>query len=180
MLLRGRQQAERWLAMMKLGTELSDGVSPECLSRGFLAKAVAIRDNSADTVTGHAFAYAAAFWQNKDDEAAQFLETCLQYSSHASAATREALMSDAAVFLARKRKRADLAEQWLDALPQVTQVPWLHIRAEAGILEARGDLKGAIGKLNEVEEKILAIPNSVQRELSLRFLRRWQSELRGT
>jgi len=164
---------------MKLGAELSDGVPPECLSRGFLAPAIAIRDNSPDTVAGHAFAHAAAFWQNKDDEAAQFLETCLQYSAHASAATREALMSAAAVFLARKRKRADLAEQWLDALPQVTQVPWLHIRAEAGILEARGDVQGAIGKLDEVEKEILAVPNSVQREVSLRFVRRWQSELRG-
>ena len=180
MLLRGREQAERWLALMKLGAELSDGVSPEWLSRGFLAKAVAIRDNSPDTVTGHAFAYAAAFWQNKDTEAAQFLETCLQYSAHASAATREALMSDASVFQARKRKRADLAEQWLDSLPQVAQVPWLRIRAEAGILEARGDVQGALGKLDEVEKKLLAAANSVQREIFLRFLRRWQSELRGT
>src|SRR5215472_16163661 len=89
-------------------------------------------------------------------------------------------MSDAAVFLARKRKRADLAEQWLDALPQVTQVPWLRIRAEAGILEARGDVQGAIGKLDEVEKQILTVPDSVQREVSLRFLRRWQSELRRT
>ena len=83
-------------------------------------------------------------------------------------------------FSSQKRKRADLTEQWLDALPQVTQVPWLRIRAEAGILEARGDVQGAIGKLDEVEKQILTVPDSVQREVSLRFLRRWQSELRRT
>lgn len=179
MLLRNRRQGERWLALMKLVAELSDGVPAESLSSAFLAKAVAIRDNSPDTVAGHALAYAAAFWRNDDGEAARFLETCLQYSAHVAPAVREALMSDAAVFQARKRKRVDLAEQWLAALPHSTQIPWLRTRIEAGIREARGDVQGAIGELDEVEEQILATPDSAQREISLRFLRRWQSELRA-
>jgi len=62
-------------------------------------------------------------------------------------------MSDAAVFLARKRKRADLAEQWLDALPQVTQVPWLRIRAEAGILEAEEMSKERLGSWMKSKSK---------------------------
>ena len=47
-----------------------DGVLPESLSADFLAKAMAIRDDSADTVKAHAIAFSAAFHQHKDSEAA--------------------------------------------------------------------------------------------------------------
>jgi hypothetical protein len=179
MLLRQRERGERWLALLRLGGELNDGVPPESLSADFLAKAVAVRDESMDTVTAHALAYAAAFHQHKDDEAARRLETCLAYSGHAMPGLREALMSDAAVFQGRRRKRADLAEQWLAEIPVGTQVPWLRTRAEAAILEARGDVDGALGKLTDVEAAIAALPNQRQRDLLLRSLQRWKSELRG-
>jgi peptidase M50-like protein len=179
MLLRNRLQGERWLAIMKLAAELSEGVPAESMSSAFLAKAIAFRDSSPDTVVAHALAYAAAFWRDANDEAAHLLETCLQFSAHVAPTMRDALISDAAVFQARKRKRVDLAEQWLAALPPSTQIPWLRTRIEAGILEVRGDVKGAIDKLDEVEAKILSTPNSAQREVSLRFLRRWQAELRS-
>jgi len=179
MLLRNRQQGERWLAILKLGAELNDGKMPESLSADFLAKAVAVRDLSPDTVTAHALAYTAAFHRQNDAEAAQALETCLQFSSCIVPAIREALMSDAAVFQARKRKRIDLAEQWLASMPQTTQRPGLRSRVQAAILEAQGDNQGALNKLEEVEKAARTLPNQAQRELSLRFLRRWQSDLRG-
>jgi hypothetical protein len=178
-LLRDRERGERWLALMKLGAELRDGVSPESLSADFLAKAVVVRDDSPETVAAHAIAYLAAFHQHRDTEAAQSLETCLRYSGSAAPALREALMSDAAVFQARRRKRVDLAEQWLGAMRVTPGFPWLPVRAEAAIREARDDLEGALDKLEEVERAILAGPNVPQRELSLRFLGRWKSELRA-
>ena len=87
-------------------------------------------------------------------------------------------MSDAAVFQARRRKRVDLAEQWLGDLRGTPGFPWLPARAEAAIREARGDLEGALDKLEEVERAIRAVPDETQREISLRFLKRWKSELR--
>ncbi|HKV63006.1 MAG TPA: site-2 protease family protein [Candidatus Acidoferrum sp.] len=180
MLLRNRQSGERWLAIIKLGTELNEGVMPESLSAEFLAKAVAVCDLSPDTVTAYALAYSAAFHRHNDAEAAQALETCLQFSSCVAPVIREALMSDAAVFQARKRKRVDLAEQWLASMPQTTQRPGLRSRVQAGILEAQGDCQGALKKLDEVEKAAHTLPNQAQRELSLRFLRRWQSDLRGS
>ena len=84
-------------------------------------------------------------------EAGQRLETCLAYSSHATPVLREAMMSDAAVFQARRRKRADLAEQWLAEIPVTTQHAWIRSRAEAAILEAKGDVAGAMNKLAETE-----------------------------
>jgi hypothetical protein len=176
MLLRQRERGERWLALLRLGGEVSEGVLPETLSADFLARAVAVRDESADTVTAHALAYWAAFHQDRDAEAGHLLETCLAYSGHATPALREALMSDAAVFQARRRKRADLAEQWLAEIP-VKASPWLRSRAEAAILESRGDIGGALNKLDEVEVAIRALPDSSRRGTVLILLQRWKSGL---
>ncbi len=163
---------------MRLGAEIKTGVLPEALSADYLADAVAYRDDTPDTVTAHGLAYAAAFHRRQDAEAGRFLETCLGFSSWASPFQREALMSDAAVFLARRRKRADLAEQWLAAMPQPTRSPWLRIRVEAGLLEARGDRQGALRKLEELEKAIRAFPDQAQSKLFPRLLERWRSDLR--
>jgi len=143
----------------------------------FIAKAIAIEDNSPDTMTAHAIAYAAAFWQHKDDEAARLLETCLRHSNLAAPSQRQGLASDAAVFQARRRKRADLAQGWLAELPARTEHPWLRPRAEAAILEAQGDVAGAHKKLDEVETALMTIHDSYQRSVSLRSLQRWRHEL---
>jgi hypothetical protein len=178
MLLRQRERGERWLALLHLGGQLADGALPESLSADFLAKAIAVCDESADTVKAHAIAYWAAFHRGDDSEAAQRLETCLQHSSHATPVAREALMSDAAVYQARRRKRADLAEQWLDSIPRTTNYTWFRSRAEAAILEARGDVDGAIKKLAETETAIRALPENAQRQATLCLLARWKSDLR--
>jgi hypothetical protein len=178
MLLRDRARGERWLALMKLIADVRAGVLPESMSAALLAKAIAVRDRSADTVAAHAFAYSAAFHQHKDSEAAERLETCLAHSGHAAPVVREALMSDAAVFQARRRKRADLADQWLAAMPAKTQHRWFRSRAESAILEAKGDIAGALDKLTEVEAAILTFPEGAQRETLRRLLARWKAELR--
>ena len=176
MLLQNRARGERWLAIIKLIEEMRTG-PPEKMTPEFIAKATAIEDRSPDTFTAHALAYMAAFWQHKDDEAARALEACLRHSSLVSPSQRHSLITDAAVFQARRRRRIDLAEQWMADLPQKTEYPWLHPRCEAAILEARGDLPGALGKLDEMEKLVLANPNQALREISLRNLRRWKSEL---
>jgi hypothetical protein len=179
MLLRHRGQGERWLALLRLGADLADGVPPESLPADYIARAVAVRDTSPDALSAHAIAYSAAFHQHKDVEAGRLLETCLSISSCASVGTREALSSDAAVYQARKRKRPDLAEQWLAAIPANAPQSWLRSRAEAAILEAHGDIEGAIRKLEECETTIRALPNETQREMLLRGLRTWRFELPG-
>jgi hypothetical protein len=86
-------------------------------------------------------------------------------------------MSDAAVFQARRRRRADLAEKWLADIPITTPSPWLRTRAEAGILEAKGDVDGALAKLAQGEAAIATVPNMGQRDMLLQLLQRWRSEL---
>lgn len=177
MLLRNRERGERWLALMHLLAEIVEGVPSEALPADFVAKAIAIRDDSPDTVTAYSIAYSAAYWRHQDAEAARCLETCLRYSSFTATPIREALMSDAAVFLARRRGEAELAERWLAAMPEKTEFPSLGLRAEAAILEARGDVAGALRKLDECAQALLRVPNPTQREIALRSLNRWRSEL---
>jgi len=177
MLLWDRGRGERWLALMKLIADTRDGVPPELMSPDLLAKATAVRDDSADSVTAHLLAFSAAFHQHRDGEAAERLETCLAHSEHVPAVVREALMSECAVFQSRRRKRPDLAEQWLAGIPANTQHRWLRSRAEAAILESKGDVPGALGKLGEVEAAFLTFPRNPQRENLLRLLQRWRSEL---
>ena len=177
MLLRQRAQAERWVALMKLNGELARGAMPESLPTDYVAKAISVRDNSAETVAGYAIAYSRAFHLHQDAEAASLLETCLAHSSFSAPAVREALMSDAAVFQARRRKRPDIAEQWLAAMPARPQFPGLRARAEAAIFEAQGEIEAATRKLEEFEAEVGTLSNPAQREIVLRMLRRWKSEL---
>jgi Peptidase family M50 len=178
MLMRNGAWGERWLALMKLAAEFRAGVVPESLSPSELAKAVALRDDSLDTLTAHAMAYSAAFHRRDDARAAGMLEVVLRHAHRAAPALREGLMSDAAVFQARRRRRPDLAEQWLADIPATPASAWLRLRAEAAILEARDDVPGALAKLDQYEETAAKLPNRAQRDLVLRALRRWQDELR--
>ncbi len=176
-LLRNPAPAERSLALAKLNDDVHNGVPPGSLSPDFLAKALAVRDASLDTVVAHSIGYAVAWWQHDDAAAAQALETCLAHSGNVPTEVRHIVMSDAAVFQARRRKRVDLAEEWLEMIPQGTKFPGLRLRVEAAILEARGDFDGALKKLEEVEMLFLGIPDEALREINVRFLRRWRTEL---
>jgi hypothetical protein len=176
-LLRYPAVAERWLALMKLNADTMDGTLPEALPVEFLNKAVAVRDDSIDTVAAHAFAFSNAFHQHKDVEAGRFLEICLSRSNHAPGALRQALMSEAAVFQARRRRRVDLAEQWLADIPESTELGWLRLRSEAAILEAKSNLDEARARLEECEAAVATSPGALLREYRLRLLRRWKSEL---
>jgi Peptidase family M50 len=177
MLLKNVGQGERLLAILQLAAELQSGVEPENLSPDFIAKAIAVKDESPDTATGYAFAYAAAWYKDTREQAAQLLETCLEYSQFSAPIMQQVLRCDAAIFQARKRNRVDLAEQWLSEIPQKTLFPGQRLRAESAILEAQGNLEGALKKLDEVETALMTIHNSYQRSVSLRFLQRWRREL---
>jgi hypothetical protein len=155
--------------------DISDGVLPESLPAAFIEIAVALRDDSVDTVTSHALAFLAAYHQHRDGDAARLLETCLTFAGRAHPELRSALISEAAVLQARRRGRADLADQWLADLPPSAPA-WIRCRAEAALLEARGDVPGALAKLDQSARE-LASSKWPLRAYSLRLLHRWRSEL---
>jgi hypothetical protein len=177
MLLKNAEQGERLLAILQLAAELRSGIEPENLSPDFIAKAIAVRDESPDTAAGYVFAYTAAWYKDDADKAAQLLETCLEYSQFSAPIMREALRCSAAVFQGRKKNRIDLAEQWLSEIPEKTILPGLRLQAESAILEAQGNIEDALKKLDEVETALMTIHDSYQRSVSLRSMQRWRREL---
>src|SRR5436305_475488 len=74
---------------------------------------------------GHYLAYLASFYRRRDKEAVQFLETALEYSCYTTFAAQEVIMTEAAIFQARRARQIGLAEQSLNDLPQKTQIPGL-------------------------------------------------------
>ncbi len=177
MLVRDRARAERWLASLKLTNDLVDGVQPENLSPAFIVMATAVKDDSVDTISAHAIAYASAFHRRDVAEAARLLEVCLQYSSVGTPMLREALMADAAIFHARRRHDAERAAEWLADMPAKTQLPWLRHLAEAAILEARSDADGARLQLDGAERLVRARGNPAQQSIALRSIARWREDL---
>jgi hypothetical protein len=176
MLLFDRRRGERWLALLTLSKDVLDGVSPERFSDEFLAVATAVKDDSSDTVSAHALAYSAAFRRQRYDEAAEYLEACLRYSSRTSAPFQQALMADAAVFQGRGRGNAELAQAWLDEMPSKIAVAWHRLWAEAGVLHARGDRTAVLGKLDAIE-RMIRDQRSPHQKFALGSVDRWRSDL---
>jgi hypothetical protein len=179
MLLRNSQQGERWLALMQIIADLRNGIQSDDLRTDFLAIATAVQDDSPDTVSAHTIAYWAAYYKHDDAEAARLLEVCLKYLGFAAPLIREAVLTDAVIFQARRRKRTDLAQQWLAEIPEKTIIPEHRFAADAAILEGQGDLQGALRKMDEAETVISGLADPIRRKLSLRNLQRARSELMG-
>jgi len=176
-LLRNDAWSRRWLALMTAAADFRAGVAPEELPAADVEALAAFEDASADTSVAHAIAYTAAFHSGQDERAARRLETSLAYSGHVPPSFRAALVSDAAAFQARRRRRPDLAAGWARDVPP--EAGWLRMRAEAAVLQAEGQLAAAAAKLDACEQALasLTLPSDAQRQMGLRLLRRWQTEL---
>ena len=168
--------SERWLALVRLRADVLNRTPMEDLSPDLLAKAVAIRDASADTVTAHSLAYAQAYHRNDVDRAAHMLEVCLAHV-YCVPALREALLTDAAAFLAEKRKKPELARRWLQILGPAT-ARWHILRVEASILQAEGKLEAAVETLKDCEAAANALPPD-QRTVALGVVVPWRTRLEG-
>jgi hypothetical protein len=176
LLLWKRANFERTLALAEIGENLSRGVVMEQLSKDLLATAIGVRDRSLQTVLAYTIAYAGAYDQHRDDDAAHLLETCLRYSGYGTSSLREACVANAAIFQAERRKRVDLAKQWLSDLPSKPAVPYRRLMVEATILEAQQDYPEALKKVNEIKRIILAGRKPGQRDASASF-EKWRGEL---
>ena len=137
MLLRNGREGKRLLALLQLRADMRKGVEADQLRADFIAIATAIQDDSPDTVSAYEIAYSAAFYRHEDAEAARLLEICLKYSGFAGPLMRQAIVTEAVIFQARRRKRADLAEQWLAELPQKMIFPEHRLHAEAAVLQSQ-------------------------------------------
>jgi hypothetical protein len=179
MLLADRPRTERCLALLELDHAFERGVLPEALSQELLAKAIAVRDESPETAAAHALAYSSAIHRGRLADAGRFLETCLRYSRTSPPPMREALMSDAAIWQARRRRRIDLAQQWLADISARSELPWTRTEVEAALLEVRGDVDGALARIDEVERQVRATLAGPRGEMWSTLMERWRAEVRS-
>lgn len=156
MLFWDRHKYERGLALTQIWKEQTAGVDAESISPDLIAGATRVIDKSALTVMAHMIAYAAAYNQHKDDEAGRLLEICLRHAGFAGLSLREALIVNAGVFQAERRKRVDLAKGWLAEFPTTPTVRYRRHMVEGAILEAEGDFVGALQKVDAIEAAIKA------------------------
>lgn len=170
-------QIRRYQALMNLASNLDQEVAPENYSREWLAIATAIQDDSAATMVAHYLAYTAAWYTSTIEEAGRLLEVALEHAQYASPVLRQSLICNAGVFQGRKHGRADLAGQWLTDLREEKDCTEHALHIEAAILEAKGDIPGALAKLDEAEKVGIALANEAKKRPSLRSLQRWRSEL---
>ena len=172
MLFFDRPRGDRWIAICRLAADSEDGTRPQKMSPHHIATAIAVRDESMDTVTAHALAYEAAMSQQSFARAGELLDVCLQYSAYASPEVRTALASDAATYHASVRD-LDVARQWLNDLPPNVK-PWWRVRAETAIQEASGDRPGAWRRLDDFEKTLVSSGGEPH---VLDFVRRWKSAM---
>jgi Peptidase family M50 len=174
MLFFDRPRRERWIAIMRLSAESAEATQPAKMSPGLLASATAVRDNSVDTVTAYALAYAAAMSRREFAPAAHLLESCLQFAACAKPHVRDALVSDAAVYQAAIRHAPAVASAWLEDLPPKAR-PWLRVRAEAAILEENGEREAAWRRLDEFERTV----GGTREQHLIAVTQKWKSALRA-
>jgi hypothetical protein len=64
---------------------------------------------------------------------------------------RETLFADAGIFQASKRKKVELARQWLAEIPEATPNRWVRPWVESAILDAEENFQEALQKVDEAE-----------------------------
>jgi hypothetical protein len=168
---------ERWLALAQIGESRRDGAAIQQLSRDLIAAVTQERDKSPETILAHWLAYVVAFDDHKDCEAAEFLETCLKYSGLAPPSVREALIANAGIFQAERRRRTDLAEQWLKELPEKLHVPYRRLMVEGAILEAQENFQAALHKVHEIERAIVSSTKPERQQAAFGPFAKWKTEL---
>jgi hypothetical protein len=168
---------ERDLSLAQLRDELESGVDVEALSPSFIAEFTSVRDNSPATLVAYAVAYARAYYQKDNSAAAFYLETCLLFSGKATPQFRNLLIADAAIFQALRRKRPDLAQQWLADLPVDPALTSTRLRAEGAIAEAQGNFAQAIEKVEACLQEAEKMKNERSRKRLIAKLAEWKGEL---
>jgi hypothetical protein len=168
---------ERDLSLAQLRDELESGVDVEALSPGLIAELTAVRDNSLATLAAHAVAYGRAYYQKDNSAAAFYLEACLLFSGNATPQFRNLLIADAAIFQARRRKRPDLAQQWLADLPADPALKSARLRTEGAIAESQGNFAQAIEKVEACLQEAEKMQNEGSRKRLISKLTEWKGEL---
>jgi hypothetical protein len=134
--------------------------------------------HSWETFVAATHGYSVSLRDNHDSDAGRFLEMCLAHLDLSD--EREEWFAHAVHFQALKRKRLDLAREWLEELPVKTQIPGLRLQAEAAILQAQDDIQGALQKLEESASLASKMPENTKKRQVLQALKEWKTEIKAS
>lgn len=131
-------------------------------------------EGSHDYVGANWVAYTVANRKGNYNQAARHLEACLAKSASVPPEFREELILAAARFQATKRRRNDLARQWLDSSDgERSKINRAH--TEALVLFSEGKIDEALTKADEEDGEVAQLPSGPLKTLHLQASR----QLRG-
>jgi hypothetical protein len=171
-LLFSRRRRERLISLRRFAADAKKSCL-RTLDNYSFERIASVNDTSDDQV----FANYAAYKLDADHEvAAQYLETCLANCSATTPEFREELILEAAKYQALRRKRFDLAREWL-SVDKSGKARLNRYFAEALILRSEERLEETIAKVEEALRYIDTAPPGPVRTRQQQAFEKWRQEL---
>ncbi len=178
MLMKNDLRAARWLAIIELQLALNQGDHPRDWDENLVNRAVAVNDDSLDTVVANWLGYLWAAGHQELTRATKYLENALSVTGSSPAGLREQLFLEAAVFQAWYRHNASKAQFWISQLGNTSSLSSLQkMRLEIALLWAEGRSFMAWEKLGEYLERVRELPVSAVRDLAEKGVLDWKAQM---
>jgi hypothetical protein len=153
---------QRWIFLLSRQAALrrAESIREEEVDPVFVAQS----DGSSDYVGANWVAYTLADGKGNYDQAAKYLETCLAKCSTVTPDVREELILAAARFQATRRRKNEIARQWLNS-GNKAKSRINRGATEALILFSEGKIKDALTTVDDVSELVSQLPPGRMRTL---------------
>jgi hypothetical protein len=148
-------KGQRWIFLLsrQAAVRRGESIREEEVDPVFVGQS----DGSSDYVGVNWVAYTLADGKGNYDQAATYLEACLTKCSTVTPDVREELILAAARFQATRRRKNDLARQWLN-LGNKTKSRINRGSTEALILFSEGKIEDALATIDNISELVSQLP----------------------
>jgi hypothetical protein len=178
MLLKNDLRAARWLAIIELQLALNEGEHPRNWDENLVNRAVAVKDDSLDTVVANWLGYLWAAGHQELTRATKYLEDALAVMGSSPSSLRDQLFLEAAVFQAWYRHSASKAQFWVSQIGNTDSLsPLQNLRLEIALLWAGGRSFVAWEKLGEYLGRVRELPHSSVRDLAEKGVLEWKAQM---
>jgi len=178
MLLKNDLRAARWLAIIELQLALNAGEHPRRWDETLVNRAVAVKDDSLDTVVANWLAYLWAAGHQELTAATKYLESALAVMGSSPGSLRDRLFLEAAVFQAWYRHSASKARFWVSQIGNAKSLtPLQNLRMEIALLWSEGRPFVAWEKLGEYLQQMRELPPSSIRDLAEKGVLEWKGQM---
>ncbi|HYL93490.1 MAG TPA: hypothetical protein VEW69_10075 [Alphaproteobacteria bacterium] len=178
MMLRKDSRAERWLAILELQRKLGQGELPKSWDPQVVARALAVKDDTADALLAHCLAHRWSAGIQDISAATRHLEEALALLGNARVILRDQLFLEAAIFQGWFRSNPAKARYWIARVSRLKKLaPLQRSRFEAAVLWAEGKLFEGWEKLGEGLVTLRHLPESPARSIAERSLQDWKYQM---